>query len=107
MTDGSASADKDAASYALGSTYYYNHVMGLFLRGELEELETPAPGAIALYFNLEDDVIHVGKVIEAETGLLVISSLEGRLSPFVSYTSEFPLDEIVRVSWVQPPPSQP
>lgn len=106
MTNGSASADKDAATYALGSIHSYDQVMEWYIAGELQDLDDPVPGAIALYFNLDDYVIHVGKVVEAETGLLVISSLEGKLSPFITYTYEFPLDEIVRVSWVQPPSSR-
>jgi hypothetical protein len=100
--DRRASADRDAATYSLKSIPIFERVMELYLAGELVELEEPMVGSIALYFNIEDDLIHVGKVIEEETGLIVLSSLEGRQSPFVTYTNEFPLDEIVKVEWTEP-----
>jgi hypothetical protein len=100
--DRRASADRDAAPYSRKSIPIFERVMELYLAGELVELEEPMVGSIALYFNIEDDLIHVGKVIEEETGLIVLSSLEGRQSPFVTYTNEFPLDEIVKVEWTEP-----
>jgi hypothetical protein len=88
-----ANPNLDAATFSFGSIDAYRAYMNSFLSGEAIALDSPRIGALALYTDADDDLVHMGRIISAWKGFVLVVSKISDSGYLIIHPAHFPPNE--------------